>query len=878
MAQTALDIPAPKRRAPAILQGPEVEDRGPLRAYDAKRDFAATPEPRGAAAKRSGWRFVVQKHAARRLHYDFRLELDGVLKSWAVTRGPSLVVGDKRLAVETEDHPLGYLKFEGVIPAGQYGGGSVVVWDLGTWTPEGDPRAGLATGKLTFTLKGQRLKGRWHLVRTRPRGGKQQWLLLKSEDAEARPADAPDILDEETASVLTGRTNADLEAAGTLRIDHAARERVAKARTPKSRAPGAKAGALAPAGAKPGLLPVFVEPCLATLAESAPDAAGWIHEIKFDGYRLQARIDGAEVKLLTRSGLDWTERFGALATAFRALGLPSALIDGEAVVEDAAGVSSFSALQADLKAGRSDRIVFHAFDLLYLDGRDTRALPLRERKAALKTVLPEGDGAIRFSEHLEDDGPAMKRHACRLGLEGIVSKRADRPYGSGRGGDWLKVKCTARQELVVAGYAPSTVARQAVGSLVLGVYDARKALHHVGRAGTGFTAETAHDLWAALEPLRRPGPPFAEKLPVEALRGHPVWVEPRLVAEVELRGWTADGAIRHAAFKGLRDDKAPEEVTREAVPAPTPAEPPKPTRRRAAEAGLPVLTHPDRVLWDDVGLTKQGLADFYTGIADWILPQIVDRPLSLLRGPGGAGGKTFFQKHAWAGLDETRVRHLDLDGDDALAIRDLAGLITLVQANVLEIHPWGARAADAERPDRLVFDLDPGEGVAWPAVVAGARSIRERLAALGHQGFLKTTGGHGLHVVVPLKPSADWDAAKRFCKSIAEGLARDDPGRFIATATKAGRRGRIYVDYLRNGRGATAVAAFSTRARAGAPVAVPVSWEEVDGLRSGAAFTVDTLQRRLAQRGADPWADMEAAARPLETAKAARMTKPRSSR
>ena len=676
---------------------------------------------------------------------------------------------------------------------------------------------------------------------------------------------AADILDGETASIASGRTHAELEAAGTKRADPVARKRVAKAGT---RAKGRRAGALAPAGAQPGLLPAFVAPCLATLAEGAPEVPGWIHEIKFDGYRLQARIDGQDVKLLTRSGLDWTERFGDLATAFRSLGLPSALIDGEAVVEDAAGVSSFSALQADLKAGRSDRIVFHAFDLLHLDGHDTRALPLRDRKAALQSVLPDGDGAIRFSDHLDDDGPAMKRHACRLGLEGIVSKRADRPYRSGRGDDWLKVKCTARQELVVAGYAPSTVARQAVGSLVLGVHDAAGALRHVGRAGTGYTAAEAHQLWTTLEPLRRPDPPFAEALPAEALRGHPVWVEPRLVAEVELRGWTADGAIRHAAFKGLRDDKAPAEVTREGAASSPPAA--RPARPRMTKDAVPALTHPDRVLWDDVGLTKQGLADFYTGIADWILPQIVDRPLSLLRGPGGAGGKTFFQKHAWAGLDVKAVRHLDLRGDDALAIRDLAGLLTLVQANVLEIHPWGARAADAERPDRLVFDLDPGEGVGWAQVVAGARAVRERLAALGHAGFLKTTGGHGLHVVVPLKPSADWEAAKRFAKGIADGLARDDPGRFVATATKAARPGRIYVDYLRNGRGATAVAAYSTRARAGAPVAVPVSWEEVGRLRSGAAFTVDSLPRRLAHRGADPWAEMDAAAKPLEGAKPGR--------
>ncbi len=840
-----------------------VGSAGSLDAYDAKRDFAVTPEPKGPGRLKPGARFVVQKHAARRLHYDFRLELDGVLKSWAVTRGPSLVVGEKRLAVETEDHPLTYLKFEGVIPAGQYGGGSVIVWDLGTWKAEGDPRAGLATGKLTFTLKGKRLQGRWHLVRTRPRGGRQQWLLLKAEDDAARDAEAPDVLDQHVGSVLTGRTNAELEADGALRVDHAVRERVAKTR--RGGAGRGRAGSLAPPGARPGLLPVFVEPCLATLAQAAPEAGDWLHEIKFDGYRLQARIDGDGVKLLTRSGLDWTDRFSGLVGPLRHLGVPSALVDGEVVVEDAAGVSSFSALQADLKAGRGDRLVFYAFDLLYLDGRDLRPLPLVDRKAALQAVLDETSGPLRFSEHVAEDGAAMKRHACRMGLEGIVSKRADRPYRSGRGGDWLKVKCTARQELVVAGYGPSTVAKRAVGSLILGVYDEAGALHHVGRAGTGYTAAEAHDLWTALDPLRRPAPPFAGPLPAEALRGSPVWVEPRLVAEVELRGWTGDGQIRHAAFKGLRDDKPARDVRRESPPGDAPAAAATPARRRKAVA-LPVLTHPDRVLWDDAGLTKQGLAGFYTDIADWILPQIVDRPLSLLRGPDGAGGKTFFQKHAWAGLDETAVRRLTLGGDDVLVVQDLAGLLSLVQASVLEIHPWGAKTREADRPDRIVIDLDPGESVGWAEVVAGAVAVRERLAALGHTGFLKTTGGHGLHVVVPLRPAADWSTVKAFAKRIADAMAGDDPARFIATSTKAGRQGRIYVDYLRNGRGATAVAAYSTRARPGAPVAVPVSWDEVGDLRSGAAFSVDNLPRRLDNLAADPWADMAKAARPLEAA------------
>ncbi len=831
------------------------DGRDPLRAYAGKRDFARTPEPAGPGPKRrtTRLRFVVQKHAARRLHYDFRLELDGVLKSWAVTRGPSLVAGDKRLAVQTEDHPLSYHGFEGVIPAGQYGGGSVIIWDRGTWAAEGDAADALAAGKLTFSLRGERLRGRWHLVRTRPRGGKQQWLLLKADDAEARGPGSPDVLDECTTSVLSGRTNAELQAGGVLRADHAAREAMAKTKPRRA----------APKGAKAALLPVFVEPCLATLVEAAPSADGWLHEVKFDGYRLQARLDGRDVELLTRTGLDWTDRFAAVADALRGLGVPSALIDGEVVVEDAAGLSSFGALQAALKAGRSDTMAFYAFDLLYHDGRDLRPLPLRDRKAALADLLaaaPAG-GPLRLSEPFDADGPTVARHACRLGMEGIVSKRADRPYRSGRGDDWLKTKCTARQELVVAGYAPSTVVRRAVGSLVLGVYDEAGALRHVGRAGTGYTDAVARELWDALQPHRRADPPFAEALPPESKRGAVAWVEPVLVAEVELRGWTADGQVRHAAFKGVREDKPAADVRRETGAALS-------KRTRRAEAALPAvhLTHPDRVLWPDVGLTKEGLAAYYAAVAPWILPHVADRPLSLLRGPDGTGGKLFFQKHAWAGLDEAVVRRLALAGEDALAISDGDGLLALVQAGVLEIHPWGARAADPDRPDRLVFDLDPGEGVPWADTVAGAVAVRERLAALGHACFLKTSGGKGLHVVVPLVPRASWAEAKAFAKGIATAMARDEPGRFTAVATKSARTGRIYVDYLRNGRGATAVAPYSTRARTGAPVSVPITWDEAVGLPSGACFTVETAVRRLDHARVDPWARLGEGARPVERA------------
>ncbi|WP_226739729.1 DNA ligase D [Microvirga lenta] len=826
---------------------------GSLKTYDAKRDFSVTTEPRAKRTKVKGNRFAVQKHAARRLHFDLRLELDGVLKSWAVTRGPSLVPGEKRLSIHTEDHPLEYLTFEGVIPAGQYGGGTMIVWDEGRWLPEGDPHKAYAEGRLTFTLEGRRLKGRWHLVRTRPkpRETKEQWLLLKSEDEHARAPGAPEIVEEEAASIRSGRTIEELAREGELRIDHRNRIEVEASR-PDARRKTAKI-----AGARKAILPPFVEPSLAKLVASAPTGPHWLHEIKFDGYRIQARIDGGKVRLLTRKGLDWTRKFSSIAEALKELRLPSALIDGEIVVEDESGVSDFSALQQDLSTGRTDRMIFYAFDLLYLDGQDLRQVPLQDRKALLQLALddlPEG-GTIRFSEHIAEDGASLIRHACRMGLEGIVSKRADQPYKSGRGEHWLKSKCTQRQEFVVAGYVPSSTSRKAVGSLVLGYYDG-KDLVHVGRTGTGFTAATARSLWAQISALEMQASPFHARLSAEARR-NVRWMRPELVAEVEYRGWTHDGHLRHAAFKGLREDKDPREVVREDG---TVSAPPATSSPALASARL---THPDRVLWEDEGLTKLGLAEFYTEIADWILPHIVDRPLSLLRCPSGSHKECFFQKHAWAGLDESLVQRVSIGDDEVLAIRDLRGFLALVQAGVLEIHPWGSKLKAAEKPDRIVFDLDPGENVAWPAVVEGAQEVRQRLKDLGLESFVKTTGGKGLHVVVPVKPRAGWDATKAFAERVALAMAKDAPDRYTASLAKRAREGRIFIDYLRNGRGATAVAPYSTRARSGAPVSTPLSWSELPSLQNGSHYRVANLAGRLQHMGEDPWHELTAVSQSL---------------
>ncbi|KAA0121635.1 DNA ligase D [Methylobacterium sp. P1-11] len=821
-----------------------------LKPYRDKRDFEASPEPKGKRGRKAvEARFVVQKHDARRLHYDLRLEMDGVLKSWAVTRGPSLLPAEKRLAVQTEDHPVDYLIWEGAIPKGQYGGGTMIVWDIGSWAPVGDPAAGLEKGHLEFTLHGERLAGRWHLVRMKGRGGekKQPWLLMKADDEHARRDG--DILVEHEASVLSGRTNQELATGGVVRADHAARAEVAAERKTKAPASGSKR-------ARKAILPPFVEPALATLVDDVPTGDGWLYEIKHDGYRMQARIDGGSVKLLTRSGLDWTAKFEPTAQALKAMKLPSALIDAEIVVETESGVSSFSALQQALAAGDTGSAVFYAFDLLYLDGKDLRALPLTERKDLLLQSLddaPRG-GRIRFSEHLAADGEAMLRHACRLGLEGVIAKRVDSPYRSRRTDAWRKIKCHSSEEFVVAGYMPSTTAPKSVGSLILGTHDEAGGLVHVGRVGTGFRDKVGRDLWAQLEPLRIPSPPFGAEIPPPARR-NARWVEPRLVCEVTFRGWTDDNQLRHASFKTLRSDVHPDEVVREKKPRR-----PKSRARKSSESAV-ALTHPDRLFWPDIGLTKEGLAEYYAEIADRILPHLIDRPLSLLRCPDGLGS-CFYQKHTWAGLDDHYIRLVG--GEKAVVIQDREGLRALVQASVLEIHPWGAPASDPDRPDRLVFDLDPGDGVVWGDLVTGALDVRERMSASGLSSFVKTTGGKGLHVVVPIEPKAGWAEAKAISKRIASEMAKDAPDRYVATASKKARDGRIYVDYLRNQRGATAVSAFSTRARPGAPVSVPVDWDELLSLGSGARFDVANLPGRLSALNRDPWAGFDDAARPLQ--------------
>jgi bifunctional non-homologous end joining protein LigD len=827
--------------------------RASLKRYGEKRDFARTNEPRPKPGPKSdagtARQFVVQKHAARRVHYDLRLELDGVLKSWAVTRGPSLVIGDKRLAVHTEDHPIDYLEFEGNIPRGEYGAGAMIVWDRGRWTAQGDPHRALQKGHLEFVLDGQRLKGRWHLVRIRPRAGEktEPWLLIKADDQFARGAGDTAIIDEETTSYLSGRTTEELAAQGELRADHAGRAKIVRAR----KAVGPMVEAVR--GARKGILPPFLEPSQALTAERPPTGDKWVHEIKYDGYRIQARIDGKTVKLLTRKALDWTERFPRLVTALRGLQLASAWIDGEIVVEDSGGMPSFNLLQAAISEGRDERLRYFAFDLLYCEGFDLTKATLLDRKTLLEQVVENlpANSPIRYSEHLAQDGPTMFEHASRLGLEGIVSKRADLPYRPGRGDHWIKTKSVLRQEFVIVGYTPSTAETKSIGSLSLGHYRDGE-LYYAGGVGTGYSAQQAKELRKTLEKLHIAKPKFARPLPA-GLDKATRWVEPTLVGEVEFRGLSSDALVRQAAFKGLREDRPAEEVMLETAPQRSPTNARNQDSAPRPWAGIR-LTHPERILWPDTGVTKQGLAEFYTEIADWILPHVAGRVLSLVRCPSGVAEKCFFAKHAWAGISDA-VRRVDVgEGEEPmLVLDDLAGLITLVQAGVIEIHPWGSTFDHLEQPDRLIFDLDPGEDVPWSAVIEAARDVRARLDDQGLASFVKTSGGKGLHVVVPLTPRAGWEEAKAFTKSIADAMAKQKPDRYLAYMTKQARRGRIFIDYLRNGRGATAVGPYSPRALPDASVSTPLEWDELsEGIRAD-HFKIDNLRQRLDVLKQDPW-------------------------
>jgi bifunctional non-homologous end joining protein LigD len=824
-----------------------------LPAYRAKRDFTVTSEPPGAT-ERSGKApiFVVQKHDARRLHWDFRLEHGGVLWSWAVPKGPSADPADKRLAVHVEDHPLDYADFEGTIPEGQYGAGSVESWDRGTWQPKGDPEQGLADGELKFTLSGQRLRGGYVLVRLKPRAKEQgakeraeNWLLIKEHDESEHPGEDAEAMERDTPR---------------------------PAKTPRR-----KAGSKPPApGAGKGNVPLDQRPQLASPTEEPPQGGDWLHEIKFDGYRLLLFKNGDQVRIITRSGQDWTTRLPTLAAEAGRLQAADAVIDGELVAQREDGVSSFALLQQAVADRKTGNLALFVFDLLQLDDWDLRGCRLEDRKSLLK-YLSNWTGSIRYSDHHSGQGAAMRRQACSMGLEGIIAKRADAPYHAGRGHGWLKLKCQGREEMIVLGWTPPEGSRAGLGSLHLGYYDEAGALQYAGGVGTGFTDHELTALRRHLDSIALATPPWlrlAADPPDRAVH----WVKPELVAEVQYTGWSGAGRLRHCVYLGLREDKPASEVVRPiADPEALRQDWPRaraagrivhapPARRLPAAANqMPPaprvvshahqnghLTHPDRELWP--GITKQDLANYWDAVAEAALPEIANRPLALVRCPDGIDGEHFFQKHRNHGFPDA-VQEDQAGGAPYLFLKDADGLRACAQMSAIELHGWGARLDDPLHPDRMVFDLDPGEGVAFGQVVEAALDLRKRLQTLKLESFCRTTGGKGLHLVVPLTPSADWDTVKPFCKSFAESLSGEQPDRFLSTVSKSRRQGRILIDWLRNGLGSTAVVSFSPRARAGAGVATRLHWREVTPKLNPTAFTLRSIPKRLAKSGTDPWAE-----------------------
>ncbi len=858
-------IPAKTPQAASPTKAADAVDEQ-LARYRSMRDFGVTAEPAGGTkpASTSSLPFCIQKHAASHLHYDFRLGWNGVLKSWACAKGPSYNVRDKRLAVQVEDHPMEYGGFEGIIPAGQYGGGTVMLWDQGTWEPQPeypDVDAGLREGSLKFLLHGTKMHGKWALIRMGGKAAherKPNWLLIKEHDEFERPTEAPAITDEAPRSVITNR---DLDQIAHNE-DHVWNSKDTQSgpqawyrqdAKPEAKVTSAKAGKPQPNLTLPELAdlpeehqPTFLAPQLAQQAETPPEGSGWLHELKLDGYRIQARKSGNNVAMLTRSGLDWTARIPSVAAAVAALPINEVTLDGEVVVLAPDGTTNFADLQASFQEGARNPLTYFAFDLLHANGRNPRDLPLRDRKTVLASILKHADAAnLRLSEHIEAGGELLFRKACELGAEGIVSKRATGKYASGRGGDWLKLKCLHEQEFVIGGFTFPSNGSQGIGALLLGYYESSKLIY-AGRTGTGFTQKASKLIRTQLEALRVDATPF-EKPPAEARRGA-LWVSPTLVAQVRFATWTAELQLRQAAFLGLREDKPASEVVRElSAPTPKRAKGSSPAKVATAAKLLPAvpreaapvrLTHPDKLLDTTTAVTKQQLADYLWAAAPRMLPHIANRPLSLVRCPEGVSGEQFFQKHTSKmlpkGLGSVDVPNKKTGAlEPYITLDNAEALASLAQLSVMEIHPWGSTNADLEHPDRLVIDLDPDESLSWPTVSSAALEVRASLQTLGLESFVKTTGGKGLHVVFAVAPSREpemqWPAIKDFAHAIVIALERRNPKLYLTKMTKAARTGKIYLDYLRNERGATAVAPYSTRARAGVGVALPLDWSELGG-------------------------------------------------
>ena len=818
-----------------------------LKTYQAKRNFAATPEPAGGGEDANEvLTFVIQKHWASRLHYDFRLELDGTLKSWAVPKGPSYDPRDKRMAVQVEDHPLAYAGFEGTIPEKQYGAGKVIIWDHGTWQAQSatpDARAALAAGELKFTLHGHKMQGNWVLVRMKGRGDKRSekqpaWLLIKEKDAFARPAVEFSVVDEFPDSV-------------------------------KNKAMPRRKKSVEQAAAPAARLPATLSPQLATLVDAPPpDPQEWLFEVKFDGYRLLARSDGDHVVLITRNGNDWTAKLPTLRQALEKMGLPPGWYDGEIVVNDASGHPDFGALQRAFDAQTSSDIVYYLFDVAYFDGHDLRSQPVEARRALLQGLLEKlpVSPLVRFSVALDAAPQQLLDQACRLGLEGLIGKRRGSPYVTRRSGDWIKLKCGLRQEFVIGGYTAPQGARVGIGSLLLGVHDAHGDLRYAGNVGSGFDDAVLRDLRRRLEALAIGTSPFAGK--AGGVR-QPIWVKPQLVAEVSFAQWTSGGAVRHGVFHGLREDKKPAAIVRERAQR---IDREKTMQKQSTpDSVLPAsfkVSHADRVIDTDSGARKIDLVRYYALVGKLMLVHLRGRPVSLVRAPAGVGGELFFQKHADTAT-MPGIRQLDpgLDPQYApmLEVASVQGLLSAAQWNVVEFHTQNALASAYDMPNRLVFDLDPGKGVAWPAIREAAVLLRAFLTELGLPAWLKTSGGKGLHVVVPIRPKYDWDTVKAFSQAIVAHLAQHIPARFVVKSGPANRVGKIFIDYLRNGRGATTVCAWSARTRSGLGISVPLAWEELDKLKAGDQWTVSNVHSRL-DVGNAPWAGYARSARGIDAA------------
>ncbi|RRV10812.1 DNA ligase D [Pseudomonas sp. v388] len=833
-----------------------------LEEYNRKRDFNATPEPSGASGKKAGKRagaahglqFCVQKHDATRLHYDFRLEIDGTLKSWAVPKGPSLDPKVKRLAMHVEDHPLDYALFEGHIPEGHYGAGDVIVWDRGIWHPVGDPVESYRKGRIKFELQGEKLAGEWNLVRTHQEGKQKPWFLIKHQDNAARPESEFDITRALPDSVLSDRTL----------IPRIPRKRKGKAVDPKPAAevapPRRRAASGKLSGAVAAPLPEVLKPELATLVDTAPEG-DWRYELKFDGYRMMARIDNGDVRLFTRNGHDWTAKLPRQAEALASLGLESAWLDGEMIVTDAHGAPSFQLLQNAFETGKSGAIIFYLFDLPYLNGMDLREVVIEERRGALAKVLERSeDEILRFSEDFGEDAGDLLSSACQINMEGLIGKRQGSFYVSRRSDDWIKLKCQQRQEFVIVGFTEPKGSRSSFGALLLGLHDSDSGqLRYAGKVGTGFNAQTLKTLHAQLKPLETGAPAVANPpTGFEAKGVH--WLKPRLLAEVAYAEITREGSVRHAVFHGLRVDKPARTITQE---TPKPATQVRsPDRSGAGKArAAPVkpgsgrirITHPERVIDVTSGSSKMQLAEYYVSVAEWILPTLKDRPVALVRAPEGVAGELFFQKH----VERLAIPGVEtLENGSVMLINNAEALVGAVQMSTIEFHAWNALAPELERPDRFVLDLDPDPALPWKSMIEATQLTLTVLDELGLESFIKTSGGKGIHVVVPLTPKDDWDTVKGFSQAIVNYMARLIPQRFSAVSGPKNRVGRIFIDYLRNGRGATTINAYAARSRPGLPVSVPIFKEEIHDIKGADAWNIHNLHARLGELGEDPWAGM----------------------